>query len=408
MNNKQDHYRALLESYLNEDIDREKAEELFEYIAAHPEQVAALLGAGDRLRFEEKISMDPAPGDAASKRMYERLLRDIRVQDEQVNDDDKHSAPVRRLLKAKWHWAAAAVLLLAAGIYYMQVGVLKPQLPAAQPVVELRDIEPPQLSQAMITLASGQKIALQNADEGTLAEQGNVQVVKLANGEIVYQPSPGAKAGSVAYNTLSNPRGSRVIRMTLSDGSGIWLNAGSSVTYPVMFTGSERKVSVTGEVYFEVAHHGTMPFIVNKGETNITVLGTRFNVNAYDDEKDIKVTLLEGSVKVDMPGAERLLKPGQQARINHNLQVIDNANLEEVMAWKNGLFIFDNADIHTIMRIVARWYDLEVIYEGKMSDDRFQGKISMDTRLSELLEVLELNKVEYSIENKTIKIKSVN
>lgn len=408
MNNKQDHYRALLESYLNEDIDREKAEELFEYIAAHPEQVAALLGAGDRLRFEEKISMDPAPGDAVSKRMYERLLRDIRVQDEQVNDDDKHSAPVRRLLKAKWHWAAAAVLLLAAGIYYMQVGVLKPQLPAAQPVVELRDIEPPQLSQAMITLASGQKIALQNADEGTLAEQGNVQVVKLANGEIVYQPSPVSKAGSVAYNTLSNPRGSRVIRMTLSDGSGIWLNAGSSVTYPVMFTGSERKVSVTGEVYFEVAHHGTMPFIVNKGETNITVLGTRFNVNAYDDEKDIKVTLLEGSVKVDMPGAERLLKPGQQARINHNLQVIDNANLEEVMAWKNGLFIFDNADIHTIMRIVARWYDLEVIYEGKMSGDRFQGKISMDTRLSELLEVLELNKVEYSIENKTIKIKSVN
>ncbi len=408
MNNKQDHYRRLLESYLDEDIDREKAEELFEYIAAHPEEVAALLGPGDRLRFEEKISMDLAPGDAVSKRIRERLLQNITVCDEQVNNDDERSTPVRRLLKTRWHWAAAAVVLLVAGIYYMQVDELKPQLPAATPVVRLPDIEPPQLSQAMITLANGQKITLQNADEGTLAEQGDVHVVKLANGEIAYRPSPVTKAGSVAYNTLSNPRGSRVIRMTLSDGSRIWLNAGSSVTYPVMFTGSERKVSVTGEVYFEVAHHGAIPFIVNKGETNITVLGTRFNVNAYDDEKDIKVTLLEGSVKVDMPGAERLLKPGQQVRIGHSLQVIDNANLEEVMAWKNGLFIFDNADIHTIMRIVARWYDLEVIYEGKVAADRFQGKISMDTRLSELLEVLELNKVEYSIENKTIKIKSVN
>ncbi|MCO5235241.1 MAG: FecR domain-containing protein [Chitinophagaceae bacterium] len=408
MNNKQDYYRALLESYLNEDINHAQTAELFEYIARHPEGVAAFLDPGDRLRFEERVRMDMAPGDAVSKRIHERLLQDITAQDEQENEDDKHASPVWHLLKARWYWAAAAVLLLVAGIYYLQIGALKPQLPADRPVVKSPDIEPPQLSQAMITLANGQKIALQSIDEGMLAKQGNVEVVKLANGEIAYQPSPGTNAGSVAYNTLSNPRGSRVIQMTLSDGSRIWLNAGSSVTYPVMFTGGERKVSVTGETYFEVAHHGATPFIVNKGETNITVLGTRFNVNAYDDEEEVKVTLLEGSVKVDMPGADRLLKPGQQARIGRSLQVVDNANLEEVMAWKNGLFIFDNADIRTIMRIVARWYDLEVIYEGKISADRFQGKISMDTRLSELLEVLELTKVEYSIENKTIKIKSVN
>ncbi|HRP57367.1 FecR family protein, partial [Agriterribacter sp.] len=276
MHNKQDHYRALLESYLNEEIGREKAEELFEYIATHPEEVSALLGPDDRLRFEEMIRMDLTRGDTVGKRVRERLLQDITVQDEQVNEDDIHPTPVWHLLKARWHWAAAAVLVLAAGIYYMQLGTLKPQSPAARTMVKSPDIEPPQLSQAMITLANGQKIALQSADKGTLAEQGNVQVVKLANGEIAYRPSPGTKAGSVVYNTLSNPRGSRVIQMTLSDGSGIWLNAGSSVTYPVMFTGSERKVSVTGEVYFEVAHHGTMPFIVSKGETDITVLGTRF------------------------------------------------------------------------------------------------------------------------------------
>lgn len=408
MNNKQDHYRTLLESYLNEDIDRERAEELFEYLAAHPEEVAVLLGPDDRLRFEEKISMDMAPGDTVSKRIHARLLQEIKAQGERADDDDnKHFTPVLRLLKARWHWAAAAVLLFAAGAYYMRMGELETQSPAVRPIVKSADIEPPQSSQAMITLSNGQTIALHDAGKGTLAEQDNVQVVKLGNGQIAYRPSPGTKAGSTVYNTLSNPRGSRVIQMTLSDGSRIWLNAGSSVTYPVIFTGSERKVSVRGETYFEVAHRGTTPFIVNKGKTNITVLGTRFNVNAYDDEEEVKVTLLEGSVKVDMPGAHRLLKPGQQARIGRSLQVVDNANLEEVIAWKNGLFIFDNVDIYTIMRTVARWYNLEVIYEGKVSADRFQGKISMDTRLFELLEVLELNKVAYSIENKTIKIKSV-
>jgi ferric-dicitrate binding protein FerR (iron transport regulator) len=166
-------------------------------------------------------------------------------------------------------------------------------------------------------------------------------------------------------------------------------------------------VSVEGEAYFEVTHNRTMPFVVSRNSTDITVLGTRFNVDAYDDEDDIRVTLLEGSVRVNIPGANRLLKPGQQARIGAEMEVINSADIEEVMAWKNGLFKFENADIRTIMRKVARWYDIDVVYEGETSTDRFQGKISMDTRLSELLEVLELNKVAYSIENKTVKIKSV-
>jgi ferric-dicitrate binding protein FerR (iron transport regulator) len=193
--------------------------------------------------------------------------------------------------------------------------------------------------------------------------------------------------------------------MRFSDGSLVWLNAGTSVTYPVRFSGKERRVSLEGEAYFEVAHNSAMPFIVSNGTTGITVLGTRFNVKAYDDE-ETRITLLEGSVKVDVPGAQRLLKPGQQAKVGSSLEVVSNADLEEVMAWKNGLFRFDNADIYAIMRKVARWYDIKVVYEGNASPDRFQGTISMDTRLSELLEVLELNKIGYAIENRTVTIKA--
>lgn len=406
MNNKQDHYRALLECYLNEDISREETEQLFEYLSEHPQGIAGLLDESDRLRFEEKFSVGSLPEEAVSKRMHYRLLQEIKERQDKDSTDHQHTVPVIRLLKTGWKWAAA-VLLLAAGTYYVWMGGFRKPPAAVSAVVQPADVEPPHSNQAFITLSGGQKIVLNGIDKNSLTEQDGTKIVKTANGEIAYQAGGDPVTGSQVYNTLWNPRGSRIIQIRLSDGSQVWLNAGSSVTYPVRFSGKERRVSVAGEAYFEVAHSRTMPFVVSNGSTDITVLGTRFNVNAYDDEDDIKVTLLEGSVKIDIPGADRLLKPGQQARIGSSLQVIDLANIEEVMAWKNGLFRFENADIYAIMRAVARWYDIKVIYEGNVSADRFQGTISMDTRLSELLEVLELNKVAYSIENKTIKIKSV-
>lgn len=406
MNNKQDHYRALLECYLNEDISREETEQLFTYLSEHPERISELLDESDRMRFDEKLGMGSLPGEIVSQRMHHRLLQEIKVKEDRDCADHQRNVPVIRLLKTGWKWAAA-VLLLAAGTYYVWMGEFRKPPAAVSTVAQPADVEPPQSNQAFITLSGGQKITLNGIDENSLTERDGTKIVKAANGELVYEAGGGLATGSEVYNTLWNPRGSRVIQMRLSDGSLVWLNAGSSVTYPVRFSGKERRVSVEGEAYFEVTHNRTMPFVVSKSSTNITVLGTRFNVNAYDDEDDIKVTLLEGSVKVDIPGADRLLKPGQQARIGSTLQVIDHANIEEVMAWKNGLFRFENADIYAIMRAVARWYDIKVIYEGNVSADRFQGTISMDTRLSELLEVLELNKVAYSIENKTIKIKSV-
>lgn len=406
MNNKQDHYRTLLECYLNEDISREEADQLFEYLSEHPEDIAALLGRSDRLRFEEKPGMSFFPEDAVSKRMHRRLLEEIKVQQDEHREDHKHTIPAIRLLKAGWKWAAA-VLLLAAGTYYYILMKVPGESPVAvSAVVQPSDVEPPQSTQAFITLSGGQKIPLKGINGHNLTEQDGTKIVKADNGEITYQTGGNATTDSgTVYNTLWNPRGSRVVKMRFSDGSLVWLNAGTSVTYPVRFSGKERRVSLEGEAYFEVAHNSAMPFVVNNGTTGITVLGTRFNVKAYDDE-ETRITLLEGSVQVDVPGAHRLLKPGEQAKVGSSLEVVGNADIEEVMAWKNGLFRFDNADIQAIMRKVARWYDIKVVYEGNVSADRFQGTISMDTRLSELLEVLELNKIAYSIENRTVKIKA--
>jgi hypothetical protein len=407
MSNKQDHYRTLLECYLNEDISREEADQLFEYLSEHPEEIAALLGRDDRLRFEEKPGNSALPEEEVSKRMHYRLLQEIKVQQDEQNDHKHTISPAIRLMKTGWKWAAA-VLLLAAGTYYYYISMKKPvEAPAvASAVVQPADVEPPQSSQAFITLSGGRKIPLKGINEHNLTEQDGTKIVKADNGEITYQTGGNAATDSgTVYNTLWNPRGSRVVQMRFSDGSLVWLNAGTSVTYPVRFSGKERRVSLTGEAYFEVAHNSAMPFIVSNGTTGITVLGTRFNVKAYDDE-ETRITLLEGSVKVDVPGAQRLLKPGQQAKVGSSLEVVSNADLEEVMAWKNGLFRFDNADIYAIMRKVARWYDIKVVYEGNASPDRFQGTISMDTRLSELLEVLELNKIGYAIENRTVTIKA--
>ena len=261
----------------------------------------------------------------------------------------------------------------------------------------------PETNKAMITLANGQKVYLDSAVNGTLAMQGNVKLVKLANGQIAYQTASGETINEIKYNTLTNPRGSKVIDMTLADGSQVWLNAGSSVTYPVAFVGNERRVAITGEAYFEVAHNTAMPFKVSKGEMEVTVLGTHFNVNAYDDESDIKVTLLEGSVKVIKgpstgSGLQTVLKPGQQAQVTNEVKVVNDADLEQVMAWKNGLFNMKGTDLAALMRQVARWYDVQVSYEGPQQQKSFGGSINRDVDLSDVLKALEQYGIHFRME----------
>jgi transmembrane sensor len=325
-------------------------------------------------------------------------------------------------------WAAAAIFIGVLSITtYRYLASHRPPAPAPA-AAQVRDIAPPAANRAMITLAGGQKVYLDSVGNGALALQGTVRLVKTAAGKITYNTAGGSATGkgnaaggssaaALTYNTLTNPRGSQVISLTLDDGTRVWLNAASSVRYPVAFTGPDRTVEVTGEAYFEVAENAAQPFIVKKGQTEVRVLGTRFNVSAYDDEKDMRITLLEGIVKVQAEQSEAILRPGQQAAVGPDaatrqalagpgpnmaaaggaIKVTGDIDLDAVMAWKNGRFSFQNADLSAVMRQLSRWYDVDIEYEGVPPKRAFNGAIGKDLTLNQVLLGLTRTRVHYTI-----------
>lgn len=324
------------------------------------------------------------------------------------------SAPVRRINRW-WRYAAAAIItcLIGTAIYYMAfnkkagTGIVDNNTP------QIHDVAAPATTNAYVTLADGRTIVLDSVSNGELAKQGNAQLVKLDDGKIAYQGT----GGEVMYNTLSNPRGSKVVNLVLADGSTVWLNAASSITYPTSFTGNERVVEITGEAYFEVAtfhglaadgsRQGKIPFIVRKGDMQVRVLGTHFNVNAYDNESNIKVTLLEGSVQVGAAKINRhvILRPGQQAAIYPDeLLKIDKADTSLAMAWKNGYFDFNNADLPVVMRQLERWYDITVIYKGQIPRIIFKGQMDRNVRLADVMRFLTSYGIQASLQARTLTI----
>lgn len=329
---------------------------------------------------------------------------------------DKPTVPLRRFSGSKiWRWAAAAVLIIGVSMAV----VVSTNRHTSPSVATTNDIPAPRQSKATITLAGGQTVSLDSLSQGLLAQQGNMKLVKLANGQIAYQAASGEVMKEMQFNTLSNPRGSKVIDIQLSDGSHVWLNAGSSVTYPIAFIGKERKVSITGEAYFEVAHDKSKPFYVINGSMEVKVLGTHFNVNAYDDESDIKVTLLEGSVSIahhaepndsESRKGSVILKPGQQGIIPilssdqqlNKVHIIPNIDLDAVMAWKNGLFQFDRAPLDAVLKQLSRWYDVEVVYEKGVPDIKLWGDMKRDLTLVQVLRGLGKIGVNYKIEGKKL------
>ncbi|MFL5744588.1 MAG: FecR family protein [Niastella sp.] len=306
--------------------------------------------------------------------------------------------------------AAAAVLLIAigAGSYYW---LFKEQTtpPRNNDMAKAKHHDlPPGRDAATLTLADGRTIVLDSAN-GTISKQGGATVINL-NGQVSY-----AKAGDkneqvqVVYNTITTARGNQY-QLILADGSKVWLNSASSLRFPTAFTGDKREVELDGEGYFEVAKNAAKPFHVKTSTQDVEVLGTHFNVNAYKDEETVKTTLLEGKVKVvngEWPmvnGKTAILKPGEQAMLKGNSPfTIDHSpDLDQVMAWKNGWFEFDNTDIKTIMRQISRWYDVDVRYEVKPNNETYGGRISRNLNLSNILKMLETYGVHYRLENKTL------
>lgn len=325
--------------------------------------------------------------------------------------------------RKQWLVAAAVLFLCAlAGWYFWP----KPQSPLQPPVVKTtpKQVAPdndlvPAIRRATLTLADGSVVELDSAQDGVLAMEGNTAVTKTGDGRIVYGQA--ASDQPLLYNTLSVPRGSNVVHITLGDGTRVWLNAASSLRYPVAFTGDERKVEITGEAYFEVAHNEAMPFTVTKGAMRVAVLGTHFNVNAYNEEEAIRVTLLKGSVRVmsEVGGQKSdsqdptsdlrsptsiVLKPGEQALVKQDdVTVSRKIDQEAIMAWKNGLFYFDNTNIDVIVRQIERWYDVSIEYDPALRSVAFNGQISRYSNAAEVLDMLETAEaLHYRIDHRKI------
>lgn len=389
-----------------------------------------------RLYWDKQIELDPAlktvaekakqlygligaelANPAAERAAFKELLQEHM---QEVADDDA-SAPVYRISSGRRRWlniAAAAVVLMAilSGIWWY--GNSRKEKPITQKQQEQK-INPvndafPGKNTATLILDDGTSMLLDSMGDGAIANQGQTQIIKLQDGQILYKAN-GDNTTNVLYNTMRTPKGGQY-QLVLPDGTKVWLNAASSIRYPAAFAGNERKVTITGEAYFEVTKitdpakpGGRLPFIVEKDQMRIEVLGTHFNANTYDDERDIKVTLLEGSVRVvpkDRESQGLTIQPGQQAVLGGDgLSIKNDIDLEGVMAWKNGLFDFRQADVKTIMRQIGRWYDLEVHYEGNIPSREFSGKITRNTNLSNVLRILEQSNIHFKLENNKIIVK---
>jgi transmembrane sensor len=413
-----DRIQYLLDQYLKKKCSHEELQELFACIA-QPENRELL----QELMDTEYETLQPLAADRETdwEHMFQQAV--------QVKDDNV--LPLDNRKRFQWlRVAAAAIIVLALGTagYWFINRQDNKITKKEQPVPRTAEDVLPGSNKAVLTLANGAVIVLDSARNGSLAQQGNADVIKQTDGQLIYRREDGKSGGQLTidhspadsyretYNTLATPRGGQY-HLVLPDGTNVWLNAASSLRYPVTFAGNERSVELSGEAYFEVAKDARKPFHVITPAQDVEVLGTHFNVNAYNDETAVKTTLLEGSVKVvkretvPQGGSKEnseILKPGEQAVLSrthsplttrHSPFTIDHSpDLEQVMAWKNGFTSFSKADIKSIMRQVARWYNVEVVYEGDIPQRSFTGGISRSARLSELLRLLEVSKVHFRIE----------
>jgi transmembrane sensor len=390
------HYiAALIGKYLDNSLNGEEQAALTEWINA---------SANNRDLFAS--INDPKQLTAALQRFYaydsDRISRKISEQIPAFGTPVM--APVHRIhFLRKWGWAAAAVLLLGGSAYWW---VSRETTPVAV-VANAANIAPGGQG-AILTLADGRQVVLDSMASGVVAKQSGTSVI-LSNGKLVYDPA-GQSSTGIQYNKMTTPKG-RQFEVTLPDGTKVWLNAASSIRYPTAFAGKERRVEVSGEVCFEVVKDANKPFFVNiNNKAAIEVLGTLFNVNAYENEKNIHTTLLEGSVKVTATAGHAngvILKPGQQAKISHltpsDKIVVDNdPDTEKIMAWKNGLFNFEGANLEEVMRQLERWYNIDVVYENGIPDIKFIGEINRQLALTDLLEILRRTEVDFRIEGRKL------
>ena len=313
-----------------------------------------------------------------------------------------------QLSKICWYKQAAAALILlfiGLGTYYNFIATNDSETTViTTPVLAKKDL-PPGRSRAILTLSNGSTVVLDSIGNGFVTQQSNTQIVKTAKGQLSYT-TLNQNSKELVYNSLSTPRGGQY-QLVLPDGTKVWLNAASSIRFPVAFVGKERKVTITGEAYFEVAKDKKKPFIVSSANMDVEVLGTHFNVSAYAEESIVKTTLLEGSVKINNKKSEVYLVPGQQSQLNNSghFSIKNNIDVDKEIAWTKGKFQFNSNTIQEIMLQLSRWYDVEVIYQGKVSSETFSAIIKRSSNISQVLKLMEASGVKFDIEGKKIYVK---
>lgn len=355
-------------------------------------------------RAWEHITPDEEMPEEKATEIIDSILHQVPVRKIQDNTEDK----VRYFSWKRLAVAASILLVIGLGGYFLLGHKQERNKALAENITPSNDVSAPTISKATLTLANGKKILLDSAGNGILAIQKGVKVNKLADGQLVYS----GNSTTMQYNLLANPRGSKEINLTLSDGTKVWLNSESSLRYPVAYIGNERKVEITGEAYFEVAHNAQKPFHVSVDGVDVKVLGTHFNVNAYEDDGVIRTTLLKGSVSLRKGNMQTLILPGEQAQVNHTgnqFIVKNNIDLTCVMAWKDGFFEFNNLPLSLMMKQIGRWYDVSVSFENSsLKSENFGGRINKNLPLSELLNMFKNSGLQFDIRNKSIFITKIN
>jgi transmembrane sensor len=297
--------------------------------------------------------------------------------------------------------AASLILCLSVGLYFIMQRYATPLTAKT----ELKNILPGR-NKAVLTLADGTVVNLDDAKNGQIANQSGIVIRKTKNGQLEYIVKESPNTAAMGSNTIATPRGGQYM-VNLPDGTKVWLNAVTTLKYPYAFAKNERLVELNGEAYFEVSKDRARPFRVKTGTQTVEVLGTHFNINAYRDEAVVKTTLLEGAVKVSTPSGSVNLHPGEQSLLNATsarLSLNEQVDIDKEMGWKNNVFAFDNDDLQSIMRQISRWYDVDVVYKGKITSEKYVGEIPRNSNLAEVFKILELNHVHIDAKGKVLTI----
>ena len=370
---------------------------------ASAEEEKLLLRYYDFLQ-ENQLSWDEdRMGDyeEVKKTVYRKALNEIAG-----HEKGKHNKISYLFLN--WRVAAASIIiiLLSTVTWFQLKSPAEQVLKADDKRVPVTHDIAPGSNKAILTLADGSQVVLEDAHNGDITRQKNVTISKTKNGQLVYRAGGTVRPAEnkiPAFNTIKTPVGGQY-RVVLSDGTKVWLNSGSSIKFPVTFVGNERSVEIEGEAYFEVAKDKKKPFKVFSDDQVVEVLGTHFNVNAYKDEANIKTTLAEGSVKVSSDEVSNMITPGQQARLSrksHAMNIVA-VDTDAAISWKDGLFVFNDEDIHSIMRKVSRWYGVEVVFQNDINE-KFGGVISKFENVSQVLKILEVTEtIHFKIEKRRI------